>query len=419
MANSLRYGLLLLALALMATSLLALEFNVSVTNNARTRMPGTRVEVLVGSTVLYNQTTKWCPKVDIAAGCPEIQDRAMAQFNLAPGTYFLRVRRSSYPDQVYLKTLDEDTGFMATIIQHKSTYLVYGQVGSGSGDWSGQTIKLMDENDAVVRSVGIKGSGYYIIDSLWPGKRYYLRIDRGAERLLSAPFSYQEVGAYYVSPGTAQQPLSNATTTPQLAAPAQAQRGERIAISLMMGIRPMAGQSILASTPDGLLNISTDENGLAYLQAAEWGAYRFEWNGLSQTVMVPEPAQAPEQPAAAPAESNVSPSAGPSEAPGSAAPSSNAAAGIAISGAVIFLAAALAVIAALWVFGPGIWRRMKENAAMPRSPPHAAEERPAQYSAGSFWEPRMPPHGGAHAHGKHAAHRKKAAHHKKAGHKKK
>ncbi|MCL6089203.1 MAG: hypothetical protein M1530_03520 [Candidatus Marsarchaeota archaeon] len=189
MANSLRYGLLLLALALMATSLLALELNVSVTNNARTRMPGTRVEVLVGSTVLYNQTTKWCPKVDIAAGCPEIQDRAMAQFNLAPGTYFLRVRRSAYPDYIYIQTLEEDTDLTVIIMQAKSTYTVYGQAGDGTGDWSGQTIKLMDENDAVVKSVAIKGNGYYLIDSLWPGKKYYLRVDRGGQRLLSAPFS--------------------------------------------------------------------------------------------------------------------------------------------------------------------------------------------------------------------------------------
>ncbi|MCL6089329.1 MAG: hypothetical protein M1530_04185, partial [Candidatus Marsarchaeota archaeon] len=210
----------------------------------------------------------------------------------------------------------------------------------------------------------------------------------------------------------------NATSIPQMAAPAQVQRGERIAISLMIGSRPMAGQTILTTTPSGQLNIATDENGLAYVQAAEWGAYRFEWGGLSQTVMVPAPAaQAPAQPEApAPVvESNATSAPAPAT-----APPSDAAAGIALSGAVVGGIALLALIIGLAVFGPGIWRRMKENAAMPREPSH--EERPAQYSA-SVWEPHLPPHGGAHAHGKHAARSKKTAHHpahrKKAGHKKK
>jgi hypothetical protein len=266
-------------LALAAGEGYALELNVTLTNEVGTRLPGSAVDILVGNTVLYTKNTSI------------IDDRAVAQFTIAPGTYFIRLRRGGYPDHIYLQTLENDTEMKFIMLMRRSTYTIYGQV-EGETSLAGRSIKLIDETGAVAKSSTIKGSGYYLIDSLWPTKKYYLWVDGPIQPIFSENFSYDAPGAYYI-PIKSKPIEKEIEEFPQLAAPASAKIGERIAVSLMVGSRPMAGQEIKVITPDGEFSITTDSQGLAYIQAAESGDYVFEWGGLKQKVNVPSQEQAP------------------------------------------------------------------------------------------------------------------------------
>ncbi|VVB56783.1 Carboxypeptidase regulatory-like domain protein [uncultured archaeon] len=415
-----RYGFALLALLLLAAPLLALQFNVTVTNEIGTRLPGTKVQILTGDTVLYENSTIWCPKADVDKGCPvRISDRAQAGFELAPDTYFLRLQRSGYPDHVYLQTLDQDTALTVIMFIRKSTYTMYGRVSNASHQLDGMQIKLMDaDTDTVVRTSAIKANGDYLIDSLWPGRKYYLRVDDGEQRLLSEPFSYNDVGAYYLELAGAQAPLRNVSLQPLLSGPDRADLHSRISVTLMSGERPMEGQTVTVRTPNGELNLTTDADGIARVQAAEGGQYTFKWSSLRLNVTVPMP-PAPAAPAAPQAPAPAFEVTVPEQAPAApAGPMVEPTVALGAAGLVL-MAGGLTVLALLAVFGPKLWKKMNEGAkkteAKARSsgaesgisssrPSEAAKSSPAPKIGGTG--PARPEQHRAHP-ARHGAHKKK------------
>jgi len=407
MVKPLRLVCALVMLAVLLAPLAALQFNVTVTNEIGTRLPGTKVQILVANTTLYEQTTIWCPKIDAEKGCPLINDKAMVNFELSPETYFLRLQRSGYPDHVYLQTISENTNIEMIMFIKKSTYTIFGRVPSDIADYEGETIKLVDDaSGAIIRSSAIKDNNYFILESLWPDKVYHLRIDRGTERLLSNPFSHAEVGAYYVEINSASEPLRNITILPSLNGPIQADLHSKISPRLMAGERPMAGQVILVTTPTGSLNLTTDSNGYVSIWAAEGGDYVFNWQTITYAVNVPkeeEPAApAPVAPAPAPVApaANVAPE----------VPSVDAGAAV---GAVSLAALALLGVAIIIVFAALFGRRLIKAKGAEKSGHVFEPVKPSLPSSAQTYSPPAFAHEPKHeTHvGKHPTHGSKAKHH--------
>ena len=416
MTNISRIAFALALLALLIAPLAALQLNVVVTNEIGTRLPGTHVQILVANTTLYEQTAKWCPSIDLSKNCSAVDDRAVASFTLAPGTYFLRLQRSGYPDHVYLQTLNDDTTLPLIMFIKKSTYTVFGRVAVNPESFVGESIKLVDDkSDSILRSTTIKDNGYFILESLWPDTWYHARVDRGTERLISKSFSHSEIGAYYVEVNAASEPLQNITTRPTFSAPMQADLHSKIRVRLLSQDRPMAGQPMTVTTPNGPLNLTTDTDGYVYVWAAEGGDYVFNWQSMTQTVSVPYP-EAPAAPVIV-APVVVEPAPAASE-PVTAAPvaSTDNTAAIGLSVMVVLGLGVVVVVILAAIFGPKLIKRMRSNSASSVPPTHPIE--PGKSASAPLSPPAAPAapstsHKGASHHPTHPS-----AHHAHPKHKK-
>ena len=412
MAHFSRLVCALALLALLIAPLSAVQLDVTVTNQVGTRLPGTHVQILVANTTLYEQTTIWCPKIDAARNCTTINDKALAQFTLSPDTYFLRLQRSGYPDQVYLQTINADTSLNLILSDSKSTYTVFGRVAVDPTSYIGETIKRVDDSsDSIVSTSTIKDNGYFILESIYPDKSYHLRVDRGTERLLSKSFSYSDIGAYYVEVNSVTEPLQNITTLPSFSGPLKADLHSLIHLQLTSGDRPMAGQSVVVTTPNGPFNLTTDANGSVMIWAAEGGDYVFDWQTLKQTVSVPKP---PAPVVVVTPVVEPKPSEPVISEPIPSAPSPNV--GAAALGVSLLVFVGLGVVAILIlavVFGPRLLKKFRSPAA-PGAPssPSSASSKPASLS--TLAPPISPPI--SHDEKKEPHHHSSDAHHHPAHH---
>jgi hypothetical protein len=378
-----------------------------------TRLVNTRVQVLIGSTALYESAAKWCPKVDAASGCLVVDDRAVAQFTLAQGIYFVRLQRGGYPDHVYLLNLTRDTEVPYVMFQAKSTHTLYGQVTADPDYWAGRKISLTDAQDTVVRSVTVTPGGYFLVDSVWPDTPYRLRLDDGTQRIVSPVFTASDTGSSYMEVGAGTTRTDNTTLAPKLSASSEVALHAILSVQLKSGERPMVGETVMASTPRGTLNLSTDEKGQAYVQAAEAGDYTFTWQTQAVKMSVPKPA-APAPPAQNNTAENETPAAPAApEAGAETAGASGQTSMLGLGTAFLLLIAAVVVIAVVFIFFvvPRLMRIMNSGAAKKEEP--AAPMWPAM--------PELPAAlgGEEHAHKGHArpAHHKRHEAHKR--HKKK
>ncbi len=408
MQTSARMLVLVLGLALLIGLPSAFVFNATIVNEIGTRLVNTHVQIMVGNTVLYENASKWCPKIDPTTGCFVIQDRALSQFELARGIYFVRLQRGGYPDHVYILNITRDLEVQYVMFIKKSTYTLFGRVTENTDYWVGRKISLMDAQGTVVRSVNILPDGDFLVDSVWPNTNYYLRLDDGVQKITSPVFQAPDTGAGYMEVNGTLANANDTLVTPKLSAYSSAALYSILAVQLKAGDRPMAGQQVTVITPRGTLNLSTDDSGKAYVQAAEGGDYTFMWE--TQTVKMSVPSAAPTAPPA----QNVT--AGnetpafviPPEAGGETAPATTAAGWLGITS--LMLIAVVVVIAVVFIFFvvPRFMRMANKPAEKKEEP--AAPAWPAWSEPAAETGAKENKHKEGHAHPKHKAAGK---HHKK------
>ncbi len=328
--------LLVLGLALLMTLSYAVQFNATVTNDVGTRLPGTKVQILVGNTTLSEKTTAL------------LDDKAKAVFDLTPGVYFVRLLRMDYPDHVFMLNITKDTEFAFIMNNKKSTYSLFGRIAVDTQDWVGKKINLIDDKNTVVRSSTIQAGGIFLIDSVWPDTEYHLRLDSGDSRYNTPTFSYVETGAHYMEIGTETIPIQIINNTPLLSQVGQPALYSILSVQLKAGDRPMAGQNVSVSTPRGKYGLVSDDKGMVYVQAAAGGDYVFTWETQEVKMSVPMPPTppAPQKNETGNGENNPAPIAPAAQPPST--PSTNGAMVLTVAG--VFLLGAVIVIAVVFIF---------------------------------------------------------------------
>lgn len=363
------FSLVLLALV---SSLLAFTLTVNVRDKDDTKLLNAKVQILVGSTVLYEKAA------DI---------NGTSKFELAEGTYFIRLNRTFYPGHVVLYDLQKDDTVQVVMLKDRQTYILYGQVmDDPPSRWTGHNLSLLDGMGRVLRQSTIGKNGYYIVPYLDPSVTYQVRVEGEGGRLLSAPIRFNQAEAYYLPLDLRAQTLIN--DSPLLSAPGTAALYGRIEAVLRSGEKPVAGQSVEVHTPGGAFNVTSNDNGRVAVNAGAPGLYIFVWNNqTARTEVAALPsAQPPEEKPAKP-ETPAAPASGIVAPP--AEPPKNDNGSMIGAGLGLLIVAGLALIAMVLVtalLGPKIYHalggKMAETAGKAKTPP----------AAGHF----APPHGGPH-----------------------
>jgi len=274
---------------MLAGFVFSLQLNVSVTDKDQTKLYGTAVDIMRGEEVI---ASKKSDKVQTM----RTLDWAMAQFELDPGVYFIRLSRGSYPGEVVLISLTKDTQMNMVMLLHKPTYTIYGQImDTPVNKWVNSKLYVIDEKDALATESKIYEGGYYTVGLLDPAKTYRLRLGEGEERKFSAPFRYQVEGIYYLKID-----LRNSevliNSSGKMTVTSSASKGQLINAYLRAGEKELAGERVEVSTPKGNLTVISDQNGVVQVGAADYGEYIFEWMGQKAIVSVADPNPQVEEP---------------------------------------------------------------------------------------------------------------------------
>lgn len=273
--------------------LFALQLNITIEDKDATPLYRTQIQILKGEEVL---ATKNAELIKVLGQ----KDVAQANFSLDPGVYFVKLTRSSYPEHVNLIEVSKDSKINLVMLLTMPTYNLYGQIlDEDVGSWVGKPIYVIDNTDAKLRESKVMAGGYYILNSLYPGVKYRIKVGDGEERQISAPFSYDRPGAFYV-PMDLRESTVFVSENPVLSAPASASLHDMLKAYLRSGSKVLANETIFISTPVGIIEAATDSNGMVQVQAAGYGAYTFVWKNLSTStnVLAPvkeEPKQEPEE----------------------------------------------------------------------------------------------------------------------------
>lgn len=242
----------------------SVDFEVVVTDDLGTLLVDfTTVDIMEGKTVLYSKNTD--------------HENASVKFDLAAGDYFVRLKRPGYPDHIYLKQIYEDERFEAKMLRNsvKSTYTIFGKVISDEEDrYTGKKIFILKKG-AKWREYTIKSRGQYIFDVLLPEERYSIKVGSGDEEVVSAPFTYSTNGAFYIELDTTSKEF--VSTKPVLSAPTSMDVKKTIVVSIRAGESVVKNAQILATTPDGEIDIYTDGQGNARVFAPKAGIYEFRY----------------------------------------------------------------------------------------------------------------------------------------------
>ncbi len=311
-----------------------------------TPLVGTRIEVLKGSTLVADAIADAKGKVS---------------FELDAGTYFLKLIRPSYPDNVLMYTVKGDMGLEAQLYIKRESAIVYGQISDSKASHGGEKAYVMSGQLVAGSPAAISPEGYFIVPYVQAGS-YSLRLGNGSLAITPSEFSVEVGEAKYV-----QAAVQRASDAPSLLAPATALRFGTIVATLQVGDSPAAGEDVKISTPAGQIDATSDAEGQVAVSAASPGVYTFSWKGLSAKTSVAgfiappkEEAPAAPPPAEAPAPAPTIPAPAPTQ------DSSTANAALIGGGllAVIAVAAVLAIIAAVAYFA------MHKKSAPPAAPPH-------------------------------------------------
>ena len=328
-------------------------------------------------------------------------------FNVSDGTYFIDVNKSViYPEYVVLKVVSGDSSMRIVRRQLINYANVYGQA-TGPSNFANSSVAAY-QNGQIVQRTALNKDGFYMLQFL-PEGTYELRFD-------SPGFETNSVQVFL--PTSQFTPVSVALQAPAppaepqttLSSPAQVPQFSIIEVSLAKGGAPLSGKGISVTTPSGTIIATTDAQGIARVNAAVGGAYRFSYGNLSSSTSVastepPKPAQNESGQQAENATQNNTQTTQPSQPSGQQGGSSMLIPALAALG--IFGLVILAVIAILAARFMSKGRKTGESGAQHES--HAHEEgHEGEGPAHSHGEAHHHPHehGEAHSH----AHQHDGAH---------
>lgn len=272
-----RKSLVLLFLALSLSAAYAYQLAITVTVTQGTLSIGSNVSLVTNG-------------VEIAAGRTGAD--GIVRFNASNGSYFAVLKSSIYPTQVSLIEVSGDTEVTLTKRQMISYASAYGQI-MGPENFSGASVSAF-QNGLVAKRVEPNAHGYYVL-SFIPDGTYDMVFEvpeygKNTERAYLGLGEFTEVNSKMAKPAPEPEPL------PVLTAPQQVQQSTTIEVQLSKGGVPLSGETVIAETPSGKVELTTDLQGKAALNAAQSGLYRFTFGELSASTMVP-PKEA-EKPAA-------------------------------------------------------------------------------------------------------------------------
>jgi Carboxypeptidase regulatory-like domain len=230
-----------------------------------------------------------------------------ARFNVTDGSYFVVLRRYPYPLQVVLVTVSGNTDVTLTmhVASPGSPANIYGQV-TGPQDFSGTNVTAY-MNGLVQKKAVPNKDGFYTLSFL-PEGTYDVEFD-------SPGFVQKKVqltvnaGDYAEADAALEKVPPPSIPQASLQVPSQVQQFSVIEAVLMYGDGPYANQTLTVETPSGKVDVTTDSQGRASINAAEGGTYTFAYGNLSQSTSVvasggavtqPEANASPEQPPAQP-----------------------------------------------------------------------------------------------------------------------
>jgi len=264
-----RAFVLILLLALFASSVSAYELAVKATISQGTLAVGTNVSVMTGGVELYSQK----------AGTD-----GYARFNVTEGSYFVILRRYPYPTQVLLQSVESDVDRTFTINPVMSYSGLFGQI-IGPGSFEGTAVSVYS-GSTLVKKASTDKNGFYSMALFIPEGNYDIIMDspgfaQKKERRSLVVSEYMQFDARLEQDSPIAKPQYS------LAAPSSAEQSSVIAATVMLGGQPVAGQTVYVSTPSGEVQVKTDESGIARINAAGPGTYSFKFSNLTATTVVP------------------------------------------------------------------------------------------------------------------------------------
>ena len=359
----------ILMFALLASCTFAYVLNLQVTGVQGTVGVGTNISIIKDGVPLY---------------FAKANSYGNASFNLTGGSYFIQLNRSGYPTHMLLVDITSDSTIKLSMRQLISYANVYGFI-SGPSDFTGAYVSAY-QGGKVIGRVAADRNGYYLLSYL-PSGTYDL--------LFEAPgFANYTKNAYLTQPLFTEENVvllrQQKNTTPQgpvtLLVPSQTKIYSTIEIMLLIGDAPYPNQKVSVSTPAGVIEVITDSEGKARVNAASEGKYEFSYGGVKSSSKVASPTPA--------AQNNTAPPVIEQQpAPEPAAPQQQDGQQ---NGLLLVLGAiaAVAVVAVSIIVLAVLFKNAAKKHA-PEAKPPAAEEKPAQ------------PHAHAHKAHQHAHHEKK------------
>lgn len=271
-------------LVVLMSSAFAYELAINVTVAQGTAGAGTNVSIVQNGVVLFSA------KADTGG---------VARFNVSAGEYFVLLNRLSYPTYVSLVSVEKNTSYLLTMSQGLSYASAYGQV-SGPSDFGNATVIALRDGQLSEREYP-SAAGNYLIQFLQEGNYQLVFTVPGFEGKNAEVFlpkgQFTQINIALEKAAV----LENITVPPVLTAPSQIAQLSVIEVSLSQNGIPLSGQEIIVQTPSGAATLTTNNDGKAYINAAEGGAYSFSYGALfASTTAIPK--AAPQQNATPPAQ---------------------------------------------------------------------------------------------------------------------
>ncbi|MCX8197790.1 MAG: carboxypeptidase-like regulatory domain-containing protein [Candidatus Micrarchaeota archaeon] len=297
--------------------------------------------------------------VSLVSGGVEIESKradqaGMASFEVSDGSYFVLLRRYSYPLHVFLVEVKGSTFIPLTMRQKISYSSAYGQI-IGPSDFSNASVAAYSGGEIVRRAKPNK-DGYYLLSYLPQGSYTLVFSSPGYH---DKTFEIFLPESEFVYADAKMDRIGKDDPEEKLHSPSSAKQFSDIVVQLTKGGAPLARQAIDVQTPSGLVQIESGEDGKAAINAAEAGVFIFRWKNLSASTTV-EPAEelppAPTKPRPNEPPQTPQPAWKPEEAK-KESPSAGSGALLVLAGAVVVFGA----LSALLLLFPRIFRHEEKK----------------------------------------------------------
>ena len=263
-------------LALFAAQVFAYDVGIKVTVSQDTLAVGTNISIVKDGTLLYN----------IRA-----DGNGAASFRLNGGSYFVYLDRGGYPRHVNLLEIGKNENITYTLRQTISSASAYGQI-IGPTDFSNSSVAAYAAGRVVKRTTPNK-DGYYTLLYLPEGNYDVVFSTQGfvektePASLITSQFT--EVNAKLEKTAAV---VEDALV---ISAPRFAKMQTTIEVVVMKGSMPVAEQALDVKTPSGSVEVFTDIDGKAHVNAVVSGEYVFTYGNLTATTVVEGEAEVPVQ----------------------------------------------------------------------------------------------------------------------------